>query len=109
MFERDEKPVDKFIESFAGVEVEVFTGIVQKIETINHESGDQTVQEIPMVIRGFILDHDENFIYLGDNVHGIVKCVAKGPGLIVEIVRERLGGSEFDDILDELPTDTQGN
>lgn len=107
MFTKGATEVDLFLESFAGVEVEVFTGVVQKMET-NTEDGDQMVQEIPLVIRGFILNHDKEFIYMGDNVHGIVKCIAKGPGIIVEIVRDK-AGSEFDEMLDELPTDTQGN
>lgn len=108
MFDKADRPTDKFIESFAGVEVEIFTGVVQKIERNDMDNGNQVIEEVPMVVRGFILDHDTEFIYLGDNVHGIVKCIAKGPGIIVEIVRDK-SGSEFDDILDELPTDTQGN
>lgn len=105
MFEKADPPTNKFIENFAGVEVEVFTGVMQKSETID-PNGNQTIEEVPLAVRGFIIDVDDKWVYLGDTVHGITKCIANGPGLIVEIVKER---SEFDDILDELPTDTQGN
>lgn len=108
MFAKGASETDLFLESFAGVEVEIFTGVVKSIKTTDMENGSQIVEEVPMVIRGFILNHDKEFIYMGDNVHGIVKCIAKGPGIIVEIVRDR-AESEFDEMLDELPTDTQGN
>lgn len=89
-----------FIRNFAGQEIEVFTGIMQKSESVDGH-GNIIVQEVPLAVRGFVIDIDDNgFLYLGDTLDGIVRCVKIGPGMIVEIVRET---SEFDDILEEMP------
>lgn len=94
-----------FIQNFAGQEVEIFTGIMQKSEQVDG-AGNMMIQEVPMAVRGFIIDIDDNgFIYLGDNMDGIVRTVKIGPGMIIEIVKET---SEFDDILEEMHVPSSG-
>lgn len=94
-----------FIRNFAGQEVELFIGIMQKTEVVDSQ-GNVTIEEIPMAVRGFVIDiDDEGFIYLGDNLDGIVRAVKFGPGMIIEIVKE---ASEFDDILEEMHVPSSG-
>lgn len=108
MFENKPNPNEIFIRNFAGQEVEIFTGIMQKTES-QDSHGNVVIQEVPLAVRGFIIDIDNNgFIYLGDSMDGIIRTVKMGPGMIVEIVKET---SEFDDILEDMPipTNDRGN
>ena len=94
-----------FIANFAGQEVEIFTGIMQKTES-QDTHGNVVIHEVPLAVRGFVIDIDDNgFIYLGDTLDGIVRTVKIGPGMIIEIVKET---SEFDDILEDMPIPIQG-
>jgi hypothetical protein len=97
-----------FIRNFAGQEIELFTGFMQKTES-QDANGNVIIHEVPLAVRGFVIDiDDEGFIYLGDTLDGIVRAVKFGPGMIIEIVKET---SEFDDILEDLPipTNDRGN
>jgi hypothetical protein len=62
-------------------------------------NGNTSIEEVPLAIRGFIIDVDENWLYLGDNLDGITKTIRIIPGMIIEIIKEH---SEFDDILEEM-------
>lgn len=107
------KEVDKdknsiFIANFAGQLVEIFTGIMQRI--VETDANQNTIsQEIPLVVRGFIIDIDDEFVYLGETLDGVSKATKIGPGMIIEIVQAVQPKSEFDDILDNMPTGTRSN
>jgi hypothetical protein len=98
VMEKDKNSI--FVENFAGQLVEIFTGIMQRI-TESDANSNMMTQEIPLVVRGYIINVDDEFVYLGDDTSGISKACRIGPGMIIEIVKET---SEFDDILDNMPT-----
>lgn len=89
-----------FIANFAGQFVEVFTGVMQKMED------EHGIQEIPLAIQGFVIDIDDNFIYLGNTTAGINKCIKLSAGLVIEIVEQ---STEFDDALDNFVPEGEGN
>lgn len=95
--------VNKFLEQFAGVEVEIFTGLIQKFEVTTPDGTSQ--EDAPIVVRGYILDIDDKWIYLGTSTAGIDKAIAFGPGLIIEAIKPH---NEFDDMLDNMPTPVKG-
>jgi hypothetical protein len=101
MFKKQEDPPNpfkKFLEAFLGQEVELFTGIMQKLE-MTDMNGQTTIEEIPCAVRGIVLDIDDKFIYLGETKETISKVVGYGTGIIVEVVKQT---TEFDDILDNM-------
>lgn len=105
-YEKGERPKNIFVENFAGQLVEIFTGVLQKVED------EHGIQEVPLAIQGFIIDIDENFIYLGNTTAGISKCVKIGDGLVIEIIPPqptKQEATEFDDILDNFSTEGEGN
>lgn len=51
-------------------------------------------------IRGYLLEFDDEYYYLGDNPNAIFKVIRKAPGMIIEIIDEN---RTFEKILDDMP------
>lgn len=82
---------DFFFLTFIGEYVEVTTKIIAS-------APEQNVN-IPLTIRGFLLDQDENFYYLGEGPGNIKHAVDKELVGIFTIIAAK---SEFEEILDNF-------
>lgn len=98
-----DKPKNPFNETFAinfiGQEMEFMLNIYHRSEGHNEEG--VLIQQNPMAVRGYVLDIDEEFVYLGDTPNGINRFVRKdliAGGDIVNPDKE----NDFDDILNNF-------
>lgn len=93
----EEEQIDTFILAFMGEFINVVTDIMI-LEYAQSEM--QTMeQNAPMVARGYLLDHDQKFLYLGDNPLEISQAISKSKVAMITIEKKR---SKYDDILDEM-------
>jgi hypothetical protein len=91
------KEPDLFHLTFIGEFVEILTPIYQK-KIQGNEDGvvDET---IPVMIQGYILDMDEDRLYLGDSPEEITQSILKVDARIIRIVKM---ANPYDEILDSL-------
>lgn len=102
MKKQKEEPFDIFSITFLGEFVEILTPIYQKKIQGNEEGvSDET---IPIVIQGYILDMDDDRLYLGDSPEEITQSVLKVDARIIRIVRI---ANPYDEILDSLEPPTK--
>lgn len=94
-----------FLQCFIGEEVEILLNASQKIEEANEEG--MISQQNPLMVRGFILDIDEEYIYLGRTPDGITRFVRKEAVIGGDVVDAN--GDGFDEILENLPVEGNGN
>lgn len=83
--------------TFIGEFVEILTPMYQKKIQGNEEG--VTDETIPIVIQGFILDMDDERLYLGDSPEEITQAVMKSDARIIRIVK---ANNPYDEILDSL-------
>lgn len=84
---------------FHGEYVEIVTSLYQK-----NIEGDETGvidQTLPIVLKGYILDMDDEYYYLGNTPEEISKAVKKEAVKYIEIISEQ---NVFDQILEDFPT-----
>lgn len=91
--------LSKLLEHMQGKEVLVVTNATQKL------SGDQGTMESSVHHRGFLLDYDDEFVYLGydfDNIHALV-----AKATIVSIVDANLFEEQeaMQDLMSDYPVD----
>jgi hypothetical protein len=89
--------LDTFVLAFMGEFVSVITDIM----IVDYAQNDvQTIeQNSPMIARGFLLDSDNNYLYLGDNPLEVTQAVARNRITMVQIERKK---TKYEEILDEL-------
>ena len=85
--------------SFEGEYVNILTKMISHRSMQNVDTGDITEENTPLTVTGFVLDIDDEFIYLGEDPHQISKAVNRES---VEYVEINNPTSPFDDILDQL-------
>ncbi len=102
MKKQKEEPFDIFSITFLGEFVEILTPIYQKKIQGNEDGvSDET---IPIVIQGYILDMDEERLYLGDSPEEITQSVLKSDARIIRIIKVQ---NPYDEILDSLDAPTK--
>lgn len=89
---------DLFSKIFIGEEVE----FIMKISFKVHEQSDEGIisQENPLAVRGFVLDVDDENIYLGNTADAITRFVRRD---------SIAGGDIVNDQLDDLLNNFQGS
>lgn len=89
--------IDTFVLAFMGEFVNVITDIM----IVDYAQNDvQTLeQNAPMIARGFLLDADNNYLYLGDNPLEVSQAISKARVTMVQIERKK---SKYEELLDEM-------
>ncbi len=89
--------IDTFVLAFMGEFVNVITDIM----IVDYAQNDlQTLeQNAPMIARGFLLDADNNYLYLGDNPLEVSQAISKARITMVQIERKK---SKYEEMLDEM-------
>jgi len=93
-----------FAANFMGQQVEFILSVYFKSE--DHSEEGSLIQQNPLAVRGFVLDIDDTYIYLGDTPDGITRFLRKDLIAGGDIVKDSDG---FDEILSQLPTDGTSN
>jgi len=89
--------IDTFVLAFMGELVNVITDIMIVDYTQNDDNTLE--QNAPMVARGYLLDSDENYLYLGDNPLEVSQAIARSRITMVQIDRKK---SKYEELLDEM-------
>jgi len=87
---------DLFLRYFGLKAVEAILKVKTTTE-FNEETGEQIVT--PILIKGFILDADDDIIYLGETEEDVTQCIQRKDILCVNLIKE---SSEEDDLLNDL-------
>lgn len=90
--------INLFLENFVGEEVEFILTVYFKNE--EHSEEGSIIQKNPLAVRGFVIDIDDEYIYLGDTSDGITRFVRKDLVAGGDIVKVNDG---FDDMLNSMP------
>lgn len=94
---------EAFFANFIGVRVEVVADFYQNYQEETAES--RITNHAPASIQGYILDVDNEFVYLGKNPHEVSMCLKRPKVLYIEVIGEpREERSPYDELLDSLPT-----
>lgn len=78
--------VDKFFEIFAGEYVEIITSL-KTVHEIQSEEGFVS-QTLPFYVYGYLLDTDDDYIYLGEHPNNVSKVVSRKEVKAMEIHKE---------------------
>ena len=96
---KKEETTSLFHLSFVGELVEILMPLYRKNVQGNEEGiMDQT---IPIVVQGYILDADDEFLYLGDTPEEITKGIKREDVRYIEVIKE---ANPYDEVLDNMPT-----
>lgn len=88
-----------FAKNFVGLEVELMINLYHKVE--EHSEDGMLAEQSPLMVRGYILDLDEYYIYLGDTPDAITKFVKKELVCGGDLVQD--SGDGLDDMLNNMP------
>lgn len=100
MIKKSKNPFNEtFAQNFIGQYMDLMINLYHSQESHNEEG--ILLQKDPMAVRGYILDIDEEFIYMGDTPDGINRFVRKDLIAGGDIVIEK---DELEDKFDKLPT-----
>lgn len=105
MSKKEKNPFNEiFALNFIGLEMEIMLNLYSK-----SEQGDEhgtLMEQNPLALRGYILDIDQDWVYMGDTPDSITKFIRKDMIAGGNIVKSDDG---FDDILENLPARGSGN
>jgi hypothetical protein len=93
----DNEQINTFILAFMGEYINVITDIM--ILDYAQNDSQSLEQNAPMVARGFLLDEDEHFLYLGDNPLEISQAIAKNKVAMIHMEKKK---NKYDELLDEM-------
>lgn len=96
----DHEEINTFILAFMGEYINVITDIM--ILDYSQNDSQSLEQNAPMVARGFLLDEDDHFLYLGDNALEISQAVAKKKIAMIHMEKKK---NKYDELLDDMGTD----
>ena len=91
---------DLFSKIFIGEEVEFILTVYFKSEEQVEEG--LLIQQNPMAVKGFVLDVDDENIYLGDTPEAVTRYVKKSFVVGGDIVKDNKGADQFDDLLNNF-------
>lgn len=92
-----EENLNTFTLAFMGEYVNVITEIM--IVEYSQTEIQSSEQNAPMVTRGYFLDEDNNYIYLGENPLEISQAVSKNKIVMISVEKKK---TKYDEILDEM-------
>lgn len=92
------EPAQTFVLSFIGEYVNIVTDIMIA-EYTNTEEG-AVEQNAPMVARGYMLDSDSDYVYLGEDPFEITQAIQKKR---IVLVQREVKTSAYDDLLNGMP------
>ncbi len=84
--------------AFMGEYINVVTDLM--IEEIIGIEDNPIQQNAPMITRGFLLDEDDLYLYLGENSFEITQAISKKRICMIQVQQEK---NEYEDILDSMP------
>jgi hypothetical protein len=95
---KDIENLQTFSLAFMGEHINVITNIMI-MESASTEA-ETVEQNSPIIAKGYLLDEDSEFIYLGDNPFEITQAVSKKYICIVQSSEVK---SQYDEILENMP------
>jgi hypothetical protein len=95
-----------FFDNFIGEEMEFMINLYVKTEQANEDG--MIIQQNPLAVRGFVLDVDDEFIYLGDTADEITRFLRKDLVAGGDIVKDKME-EQFDDLLNNFPVNGSSN
>lgn len=87
-----------FFLAFAGQFVTITVSLTSQVNFSDHEGN--SVETMPVFYEGILLDYDNEYYYLGDNVSAITQAIKK-PSVIHIMIKD--DKKVFDEILDQMP------
>jgi hypothetical protein len=87
--------LDIFLLSFGGHEVTVTVSLTGSFQD-NHGN---VIDSVPMMYDGILLEHDDNYVYLGKSINIIDQAIAKSTVVHITLKKEV---NELDQILDDM-------
>jgi hypothetical protein len=96
----EEDTINTFVLAFMGEYVSIITDIM--ILDYSQNDSQALEQNAPMVARGFLLDEDDHFLYLGDNPLEISQAVAKKKIAMIHMEKKK---NKYEELLDEMGDD----
>jgi len=99
--------LDLFLRNFVGSKVEIMLNLHHEIQQANES--ETLIQKNPLAIRGFILDVDDAFVYLGETPNAITRFCKKAFIVGGEILKEDKSDNHFDELLNKFPTNGNVN
>lgn len=95
---KDIENLQTFSLAFMGEYINVITNIMI-VESVSNDN-ETIEQNAPMMAKGYLLDEDSEFIYLGDNPFEITQAVTKKHICVVQAGTIK---SQYDEILENMP------
>jgi hypothetical protein len=95
-----DEQINTFVLAFMGEYINVVTDIM--IMDYSQNDIQSLEQNAPMVARGFLLDEDENFLYLGENPLEISQAIAKNKVAMIHMEKKK---NKYDELLEEIGDD----
>ena len=99
------KEIDRalFTSTFIGEYVEI---VAKFFQTFKEETENGIIEGSgPASIKGFLLEFDDDYYYLGDDPNSVNKVIKKEGVWYIEIVENK---SQYDQILDDMQVDESG-
>lgn len=93
----DNDQINTFILAFMGEYINVVTDIM--ILDYAQNEAQTMEQNAPMVARGYLLDEDDKFVYLGDNPLEITQAISKNKVAMIQVERKK---SKYEEMLEEM-------
>lgn len=87
-----------FLLSFVGEYVNIVTDILI-MEIVNTEEG-ALEQSAPLIARGYLLDCDSQYVYLGDSPHEIAQAILRKK---IALIQRQTEKSAYEDMLNDMP------
>jgi hypothetical protein len=87
--------LDTFLLSFGGQEVTITVSLTGSFQ----DSHGNVIDSVPMMYDGILLEHDDNYVYLGKNINIVDQAITKSTIVHVALKKEI---SELDQILDGM-------
>lgn len=94
--------INTFVLAFMGEYINIVTDIMI-VEYTSNES-QALEQNAPLVARGFLLDEDENYIFIGDNPLEIAQAIAKSRIVMLQIEKKK---SKYEELLEDMGEPTK--
>jgi hypothetical protein len=89
--------INTFVLAFMGEYINVVTDIM--ILDYAQNEAQTMEQNAPMVARGYLLDEDDSFLYLGENPLEITQAIAKNKVAMIQVERKK---SKYEEMLEEM-------
>lgn len=104
---KKEEQINLFLQNFVGTEIEIMLNLYHEIQQTNET--EILIQKNPLAMRGFVIDMDDEFVYLGETPNAITRFCRKALIAGGEIAKENEEENHFDELLNKFPTNGSAN